>query len=247
MSEVNTQQQCKVRYVYIEMILNKETKYDVVAGLFKGIVEKAGEIFILLHGLKNATAVLNTKFYNIMSLEVMEEEYKNMTYLTSEVSDQELANQMLSELNILLLDNDFGMKNDTKIIDIEKYQDVPVDYKDGKPINKDDAAAGAKASGVGSFAAPGTRYQPPASGVLYSKTNATKDPEPSIFSRSTTKKPAKANLELMREKIEHIMAGDYEHELPETVGDVPVNKDAKTADDDDDYYDNMYGGQGAFC
>jgi len=243
MSEEQTQQKFKVRYVYVEMILNKETKYDVVAGLFKGLVEKAGETFILLHGLKNATAVLNTKFYNIMSLEVMEEEYKNMTYLTSETSDQELAAQMLDELNTALLENDFGLKNDAKIIDIEKYLDVPTDYLDGKKIDKDKAAAGT--TGVGSFAAPGTRYQPPASGVIYSKSTPQKDPEPSIFSRTKSKKPNKAALALMCEKIQQIMAGDYEHELPETMGEEEEPAD-KTADaDDDDYYDNMYGGQ--FC
>ena len=244
MSEENTQQKFKVRYVYVEMILNKETKYDVVAGLFKGIVEKNKETFILLHGLKNATAVLNTQFYNIMSLEVMEEEYKNMTYLTSEVSDQELAMQMLDELNTLLLENDFGMKNDAKIIDIENYDDVPKEYIDGKAIDKDNAAAGSKATGVGSFAAPGTRYQPPAgNGVIYSKTTAKKEPTPLVFSRTKTKKPNKVALDLMREKIEHIMAGDYEHELPETLGEVEA--DAAADDDDDDYYANY--GQGSFC
>ena len=47
----------------------------------------------------------------------------------------------------------------------------------------------------------------------------------------------------MREKIAQIKAGDYEHQLPETMGEEPAAADAAAdADDDDDHY-SCYG----FC
>lgn len=228
----------KVRYAYVEMILNKETKYDVIAGLFKGIVEKDGASFILLHGLKGATAVLNTDFYNIMSIEVLEEDYKYMTYLTCESTDQELAFQMLDELYADFMKHDFGLKNDPTIIDIEKYSEVPKDYLDGKPLNKTAAASGTQAGGVGSFANSPKTYARNNSVAGYGVTNVKKDPEPATFGRTESKKPTKTALDLMQEKIDQIKAGTFEYQLPETLG----GEDAGTADDDG--YDDLYGHYG---
>jgi hypothetical protein len=244
MSEEVTQEECKVRYVYLEMILNRETKYDVVSGLFKGILQNKGDTFILLHGLKDSTAVLNTKFYNIMSIEVLEEEYKNMTYLTVEPQDQEMGSQILAELYDLLIKSSFGIEGDTKIIDIEKYKDVPDSYKDGKPITSNTIQSTPSAKNSGSFNPPTSKYKPSENVVgSFNKMYAAKpDPEPSIIARSKTKRPAKTDLDLMREKIDQIKSGKYVAKLPETLGgEVSAAIDDKSLDDDRDLYAGYYG------
>lgn len=227
----------KVKYAYVEMILNKESKYDVIAGLFKGIIEKDGETFILLHGLKGATAVLNTAFYNVLSIEVLEEDYKYMTYLTCESTDQELGSQMLDELYADFMKYDFGLTNDPTIIDIEKYSDVPKDFLDGKPLNKSVAQSGTAAGGVGSFANSPKQYARNNSAVGYGAATTRKEPEPAIFSRSKSKKPVKTDLDLMQEKIDQIKAGDFTPTLPETMED---DGDGVS----DDYDDDLYGTYG---
>jgi len=243
MLETTIQQQCKIKYIYVEMIFNKENKYDVVAGLFKGIVKKKDEVFILLHGVKNATIILNTNFYNIMSVEILEKDYKNMTYLTSEDNDQKMAFQLLGESNEMLLKHNFGLKNDTKIIDIEKYKDVPSNYMDGKSINKDITKSDESGTKTSTFSSSGNDYKPKSSSnaTIYRRHQTKDEKTPAIISRAESKKPTKSDLELMRERIEQIKKGTYEHVLPETLGEEPGDDD----DDLDNRFDrNCYSGYG---
>lgn len=212
----NTTQVCKTSYVYLEMILNKDTKYDVVAGLFKGIIEKDDDKFILLHGLKDSTNVLNLKFYNIMMIEELEEDYKNMMYLNSEESDQKMAMEEVEKLYSKMLGAEMGLENDPRILDIKKFKNVPKEYVEGKPLEKPATSATHTTNGVGSFANPNIRYTG-ASGT-YAKTPVKADPEPSVLGRTQNKKPLKAALDLMEEKINQIMAGTFVPVLPATMG-----------------------------
>ena len=245
MSEVAVDQQqkvCKLQYVYLEMIYNNETKYDVVSGLFLGITKRKEQTFVLLHGLKDAVAVLNTAYYNVMSIEVLEDEYKNMTYLTSERQDQDMANQMLEELYNTLVENSFGLENDSKIIDIAKYANVPNDYKDGKPIITTVIdKTGSKTINNGSHKPPVTRYNSEINGTTYNKTVVKADPEPSLLGRAKTKKPSKQDIDLLREKIDSIKAGSYVANLPETLGGTPSSYESRKFDEDYDVYGGMYG------
>ena len=95
MTATEAASKCDIHYVHLEMVLAKDKNYDVLAGLFKGIVEKKGQKFILLQGLKNATNVLSLKYYNIMTIEIRNGDYKNFTHLTREQVDQDKALEMV--------------------------------------------------------------------------------------------------------------------------------------------------------
>jgi hypothetical protein len=228
---------CDIHYVYLEMVLAKDKNYDVLAGLFKGIVEKKGQKFILLQGLKNATNVLSLKYYNLMTIEVREGDYKNYTYLTCEQVDQDKGLEMVETLNRTLLAAKFGVVNDPTIIDTDKYTEVPDDYKGGKALNTGTANTGT-ASGVGNFATPGSRYT---AGTTYTKQTTVKpDPTPGTIKRTKKKKPTKAVLDEMFEKVQQIQAGTFELELPEIMG----ADDAGETEADDDFGNGYYG---AYC
>jgi hypothetical protein len=233
-----TQEVCKTKYVYIEMILNKDTKYDVVAGLFKGIIEKDDDKFILLHGLKESTNVLNLKFYNIMMIEELEDDYKNMMYLNLEESDQKTAMEEVEKLYAKLLAAGKGLENDPRILDITKFKDVPKEYIEGKPIEKSTGTnvTTTTNNGVGSFANPATRYVSGAG--TYTRTAVKADPEPAVLGRSQTglKKPLKASLDLMEEKINQIMAGTFVPVLPETMGEDAEGTGDAVETEDELYY-----------
>lgn len=211
-----TKPTCKTNYVYLEMVLNKGVNYDVIVGLLKGVIEKNGQTFILLTGLNNATNVLNTKFFNFMTIEEREGDYKNLTYLTAERVDQETAMEIVQKMYTDMIEGGMGLVNDGKIIDIEKYTEVPDDYKTGKPVGGTAATPGA-VSGVGNFASPGTRFQN--TGSLYNRQATIKtEPSPSLIKRTKSKRPSKVVLETMLEKVQQIRTGDYEPDLPATMG-----------------------------
>jgi hypothetical protein len=239
MTAENLAGKCEIDYIYMEMVLNKDTKYDVITGLFKGIVEKKGQKFVLLQGLSNTTNVLSTKFYNIMTIEVREGDYKNYTYLTCEKVDQDIGYEKIEKLAKTLLDNGFGVANDPEIIDTDKYKEVPKDYVEGKPLGNGTAQSGT-ASGVGSFASPHSRYSQGAH--TYTKQTTVKpDPVPGLIARTKTKKPSKTALEEMLEKVRQVTADTFEPELPEIMGE---DDTGVTEADDDDYAAGYYNG---FC
>ena len=238
-----TQEACKTNYVYLEMILNKDLKYDVVSGLFKGVIEKNGDKFILLHGLKDSTNVLNLKFYNIMTIEELEDDYKNMTYLTAEDVDQNLAVELVEKIYSNLLSAGIGLENDPRILDVKKFSNVPKEYTEGKPIEKPaHTTTTTPTTGVGSFVNPNIRYN--SYGGTYTKTQVKSEPEPAVLGRTLNKKPLKASLDLMEEKINQIMLGTFKPVLPETLGE---DADGTGIADDITEYENDYRSGMGFC
>lgn len=225
----------RTKYVHLEMVLNKDTKYDVVSGLLKGIVEKGDEKFILLHGLKDSTNVLNLKFYNIMTVEQLSDDYRNMMFLTHEESDQTVALESVESFYKELVAAGKVLGNDPTILDIEKYEGVPKEYLEGKPIEKN--VTSSTTTVAGSYTAPCSRYTA-AGTTTYTKTAVKKDPEPTLLSRTSSKKPTKAVLDLMEEKITQIMAGTYIPVLPDTMDE---DEDGKGVADDNDVDFTEYG------
>ena len=241
----------KKKYVYVEMILSQNNKHDVIAGLFKGIFKKDDKVFVGLHGLNDATVILSLKYYGIMSIEILEEDYKNMLFLTSELKDQLDGAKILEETLAELLLAGMGLKDDTAVIDITKYQDVPTEYKLGKSIESTKANTSTDTfktttGFVGNTHA--TRYQTNNNGTTYTKTVVKKEPEPAVLTRTETKKPDKAALELMEEKLNGIIAGTFIPVLPETV--TGEETEADLSNDIDEVYGNYYkqhGRHGGFC
>ncbi len=242
----NTTEVCKTNYVYLEMILNKDSKYDVVAGLFKGIIEKDSEKFILLHGLKDSTNVLNLKFYNIMTIEELEDDYKNMTYLTAEDIDQNLAIEVVEKSYSDLLAKGWGLENDPRILDVKKFSNVPKEYVEGKPLDKSaSTTTTTSTTGVGSFVNPNTRYT--GFGGTYTRTTVKAEPEPAVLGRTQNKKPLKAALDLMEEKINQIMVGTFNPVLPETMGEDADGTGVAEDTEDENLYGRNYLGNGFCC
>lgn len=220
-----------IKYVYLEMILSKDSKYDVMAGLFKGIVKKGDKKFILLQGLKNSTNVLCVSFYDIMTVEVCSGDFRDYTYLTCDKSDQEIASRMVEELHKRLLTAGFGIQDDPEVIDVTKYTGVPDKYANAKPFS------GTTNSGVGNFVSPHTRYQNTNNNYVR-QTNVKPDPTPAVIKRTKTKKPTKTALTSMLAKIQQIQAGEYTVTLPSIMG-TDANGVTDAADTDEDYY-TMY-------
>lgn len=243
---------CNIKYVYLELILAKDTKCDVIAGLFKGLVEKDGDKLVLLHGLnKGQTNIVSLSFFNIMTIEEMEDEdYKNFAYLTAEKVDQETAIQLLEGYYENMIAGGYGLANDAEIIDIDKYENVPAEYLEGKEI-KTEVSTGTgpgtgvtKPAGVGQFAAATNRYNQSSS--TYTKAAVIKkDPEPTIFGRTDNKKPNKSSLEIMEEKLNQIMDGTYTAALPEIMDE--DGEDAPDKSFDDEGQGHMYGGWAGGC
>lgn len=242
----------KKKYVYVEMILTQNNKHDVIPGLLKGIFKKDDKIFIALHGLNESTVILNTKFYGIMSIEILEEDYKNMVFLTSDIKDQTDGLKILEDSLAELLLSGIGLKEDSSIIDINLYKDVPVEYKSGKSIDATKANTSTdtfkNTSGfIGNTHA--AHYQTNNNGITYTKTVVRAEPEPAILVRTETKKPDKAVLLLMEEKLDGIIAGTFIPVLPETI--TGEETEADLSDDVDEVYGRYYkqhgGWSGGFC
>lgn len=226
-----------IKYIYVEMILNKESNYDVVAGLFKGIYEQDDQKFILLHGLKNATHVVNTEFYNIMMIEERVKNCKNMMFLNADDVDQKTAMQTLEGQYKTLVGAGLVIENDKTLIDIEKYEDVPSDYLKEGAVGKKSSTV----SGVGTFANPGTRYTPGTVNNYVKKTQIKPDPEPAKFTRTKTQKPTAEELATFLQKVTQIMAGEYAAILPDELeADADTSVSATDADSFDEDYD-IYG------
>lgn len=247
MTLANEQKTTDIKYIYLEMIHVVGEKHDVVAGLFKGMIEFNGETLVLLQGLSNCINVVNLRFYNFMTIEVLGAEYKDMIFLTREEQDQESALKIVKAKFQELRDAGYAMVNDGNVIATNRYVDVPAEYLNGKEIT---SGAAKQAGGVGAFAGTQTRYTPNQYNKQnFTKTPVKKDPGPTAFGRTKTKRPTKDTLALMVEKIEAIKAGDAEVTLPELTveKEIYVDKAATTAAayEDEDYYSNIYGAHGA--
>jgi hypothetical protein len=225
-------QACDTKYVYVEVIIGKDIKtYDVAAGLFKGIAKIDGSYYVLLAGLNKATDCYNLDHYGIMTIEELERDYRNLIFFTAGETDQSAAVAELERLQSKLERADMVLSNDRRVIDVEKYTNVPAGYWRGEAIGKEDISAGV--TGVGSFASSNTRIQK--NKTTYQQTQVKKDPEPAIFGRKKGKKPGKAALELMLTKIEQIKSGEVTPVLPEILGE---DEDGVTKAGYKDIYNN---------
>lgn len=220
-------------YVYLEMIRDKGgSDYTVVSGLFKGLYEKDGGTYVLLNGLKNCTEALLLGAFDFLTIEVLEKDYRNLTYCTKEASDQEQAIKVVAGLFKDLKEAGLEEKPGAGILDPEKYINVPPEYRDGKPI---DAATRTGTTGVGTFSNRTNHYSPSATGTTYTKTQPKPEPVPTAFSRTKTGKPSTEDLAALSALLDQLSAGETTLDLPATPGDDPENKCAVETDEEDTF------------
>ena len=231
------------KYVYIEMIRQESDKYDVVSGLFRGIISKNGDMFVLLGGIDDTTNVLNTAYYGVLAIEVLVSttketlnEVDNKKYLTvfnHEEKDQKKAIEMVTSIYDSLVKSGMVLANDPEIIDISIYEDVPEAYKVGAPSKTSGSTVNGQRT---SYSPPSTRYQPTNNNYQsFRKVDIKPEPEPKFFRRrKTEKKPTKEELIILVGKLDAIKDGNFETVLPDTP--VPDGEPSP-----EDPYDYMYG------
>lgn len=224
-------------YVYLEVIRDKGgSDYTVVGGLFKGLYEKNGDTYVLLNGLKGCTEALLLGAFDFMTIEVLEKDYRNLTYCTKEASDQEQALKIVQALFKELKEAGLEEKPGAGILDVNKYTNVPQEYVDGKPI---DATAKTGSTGSGSYSNRTNQYSPSNTGTTFTKTQPKPDPVPAAFARTKTSKPSADDLVALSALLDQLTAGEATLELPDTPGDDP--EEANAAAEEEDHYNNMYG------
>lgn len=223
-------------YVYLEMIRDEGGQnYDVVAGLLQGLHDKDGDLYVLLGGLKGCTECLlvGDDGYDFLSIEVLEKDFRNMSYCKKERHDQEQALKIVQDLYKDLKENGYEDKPHSGLIDIKKYVNVPEEYMDGKPL---DATKTTK----GTYNNHRNHYSPTATGTTYTKTQPKPDPEPASFSRTKTGKPTADDLTALSELLDQLAAGEVTLELPETpeddVEETSTSAAAISEKEMDDYY-----------
>lgn len=221
-----------IEYVYIEMVLNKEHKYEVVSGMLQGIKTRDGVTFILLHGKKEATNIISLRYYNVMTVEILHKDHKDMTYLTTKEDDQKAALTILNNVYKSLLEDNLGQNSDGDLINVSRYTNVPQEY--GGTIVKQHSLPNKPShmqyNGVGNFA------NRSGSASTYTPATEKKEIVPAVFNRSVgSKKPSKASLIIMAGKIDQINDGKFVCTLPETV-----NEEGEEDDGITNLYDNDY-------
>lgn len=216
-----------IEYIHIEMVFNqkgKPNKYEVVSGLFQGTKTHNDSIFILLHGKKDATNILNLDFYDIMTIEVRYKEHKDITYLTAKSNDQKLALTLLDTLHKNCLKDSSFKQNEEDLIKISKYINVPKEYYDtGTQLKTPEYV--------------NKNYNTVANNSYNS--NKKKEIRPFVFGRVGTTKPSKNHLVLMQKKLDQINANEFECNLPDIFVE---NSDIK-----DKNIHNLYDEIGNYC
>lgn len=236
----------QIKYVYVEMISRGETKQDVVTGLFGGIFKHEGETYILLHGKKDCMSVLNTKCYDIMTIEMLEPDFKNMLIATMDRKDQTDIFNTLNGYYTQLVAAGFSPKPGSQVIDIKKYTEIPEGYLEGKPAG--DGYAQTMPNSAGDFATNRTRYNKGQNGS-YSQIAVKPDPTPAFMERSKTKRPTKEFLTALSEKITGIGSGAVIPFIPEELVNEVATETSKSPivyNSQDDLDKELYGYGGMY-
>ena len=215
-----------VKYVALEMIYNKSDKYEVHSGLLKSMYGDEDDQFVAIQLAKNTMIALNLAHYNILTIEFVKEGYKNMSILTEDADDQKNGIKLVTELYAGLLEAGMGMSEDSEVIDIAKYTDVPGVYDVSSTTQQKESG------GVQTTTPSIPRTQQTHSGYVPTTTTTTtytkvepKELVPTLMTRTVGKKPTKAQIASLEEKLNMIKAGTYVAELPPTAEGVAVDTD----------------------
>jgi len=212
-----------IKYVLIEMIENdvsKMTRDSIIAGVFAGIRiydPPEDDMLVILEKDKNTTHLLNTKRYNVLSLQKFDGYTKVIHCFKAIEEDQNIALNMLSDIVNDMNAAGRTIESDDNIIDITTYSCIPDDItiiKSGKATN---AHYGCNSNNVRSQSIyEGTQRQT-CRNIQHQTYKPKAEPEPKYFKRN--RKPSKDALEKMEKRISEIKAGTYQVKLPVVEGD----------------------------
>ncbi len=233
-----------IKYVAVEMI-NKDDRdaSAVIAGLFKGVkirkneTTAADETFFMVHDEKDSTFVLNNEFHNVISIEILSEADKAMTYFMMTEEDQITAASMLSNIIKDLAKKKMVLENDSTMVDISKFKDVPENILKG---NSTATKAGAHKAGASTYSSTkigtNTPYTPVAPYVR-------KESTPHLWKRRS-RKPTKEALMTLALKVSAIETGKLKIKIPKLPeDDENIKPTAVCADTlEDEGHNYPYGG-----
>lgn len=224
-----------IKYIAIEMINKDDTDAaEVVAGLFKGRKvrnnesTKQDEVFILIHEQDGSTYMLNTDFHNIISIEVLYETMRVMTYFMMGDEDQKSAREIISDLMKRAVEKEVVLVNDPTVIDIQKYKEVP------ESVMKGETAA--TKSGVAKPAGKSSNYTPAKSNVNNNYTYVKKEPSPQLWKRRSKKPTTETLLELTK-SLDLLEKGKLKVNVPVLPGEMGKKESTTgvTSGYDDEY------------
>lgn len=228
----------KVKYVALEMICNKSDKYEVHTGLLKSVYGDENDQFIAIQTAKNAMVALNLDHYNILTIEFIKEGYKHMSILTEDAVDQKGGIKLVTELYAGLLETGMGMSEDSEVIDVAKYTEVPGVYAISDATQQKGGVVTQTTTTPSIHKSQQTYpgYIPPTTTTTtYTKVEP-KELVPTLMTRTAGKKPSKAQIASLEEKLDMIKAGTYVAELPPTVEGAAVD-----VDESDPYNKGIFG------
>jgi hypothetical protein len=229
-----------MKYVLIEMIeddVAKMTSDSIISGVFKGVRyynPPKEDVLILVENAKDETVyLLNTKKYNILSMQKFDGFTKILHCFRAVKEDQELAMKEIVSVIEDLRKADRTLDTDDNIIDTSTFSNIPKDTTIITNINSNKSSTH-------------TRIAPRHEGTTthYCNNNkrtttyVNKGPEPRFFKRK--KKPTQAMLDKMEKKISEIKTGTYKPKLPKVAGDDEEVAYGASSDDDNTFGRQYY-------
>lgn len=221
----------KIKYVALELIRKGVMKPTAVeCGLLMGSTkkldnDKVEHQFILLVSSHSSLRMYNTDMYDILTLDVADEDARYVTIFTKDEEDQKAARTLLDEITATLIAEGRNYKNDpsNELIDVETYTDYPEtvllsDNLTGSPVKdttKNSSSDTNKTNTGASHTANG-----------YTTTTYTKQEPTVAHIKRKGKLPAKEKLVAIREKVLLLAKGELELKT------LPIPNCDKKEDDD---------------
>jgi hypothetical protein len=164
----------------------------------------------MVHDEKDSTFVLNNEFHNIISIEVLNETVRTMTYFMMTDEDQITAGLMLSSLMTDVVEKKMVLENDSTMVDITKFKDVPADILKGNtPATRAGAHASTTSTYSGAKSNIGTIHKPAAPASTYVRKEST----PHLWKRRS-KKPTNEALMTLALKVSAMETGKLKIKMP---------------------------------
>lgn len=225
------------KYVIIELIENDQKKAvseSIKVGLLKGIKphkqkENKSDVIMVLEDKDGVLNLLNLNMYNILSLQTSDGTTKISNYFRANKEDQSMAFDIVAKIMTDMHEAKRTDKNDSNLIDLTTYSDLPDDFANTKV---DDKTSDKSVSPV--YNKPTV---PARSAIGGNKGNrrvvAPVEPkvEPKYFKRGS-KKPTEEALKEMEKRIKDIASGNLKVELPSIEGD---DEETVILDNDNEY------------
>ena len=197
-----------IKYISVELVDKSSLRKDceIISGLFKGLAtledNSIEQLFVLIIGKKeDTTNIYNTKYYNIVSVTILGEDTKAITYFTLDDTDQNKAIELLKSVIIVMEKDKRMLEFDPDIIDMSTYTDTPNNIGD---VSKTHLCS--KTNTPVNVASSYTPYEK-------------KEPSPSVIKRTRTKKRTKKELLDMVNRVKDVKNGIFIVKLPEIMED----------------------------